>query len=319
MAGNVDVRPIPKEDMAQVKDWMLNHHYIRGWPKAVQAVLGVYVDGKLSGGLLYGIGTRAQSAREIFQNDDKTPIMQNNQMWELQRAFTTDEAKTQVQNLGSMVISRGNEFIRQHAKTKDGKPVKAVISYADSVAGHKGSVYQSTNALYLGEQKPLPFYTVTNPQTGNYVRKSALTPQAKKVLTDKGFVIEKHLPETGKHKFVYPLGKDQRERDMMTAKIVRPLYSYPKEGVPPQEIPNQAREKSKQQPPQKSQQQSQGAESKNAIIKKLLNSKVKNPDTGNDILVRTALKYDKNHPSYKQAMGMTQAYAKRFGIKLRPR
>ena len=50
---------------------------------------------------------------------------------------------------------------------------------------------------------------------------------------------------------------------------------------------------------------------KNASIQKILGGTVKNPETGNDILVKTALKYDKSHPSYKQAKGMVTAYATR--------
>lgn len=38
-----------------------------------------------------------------------------------------------------------------------------------------------------------------------------------------------------------------------------------------------------------------------AFDAKILNTKVKNPETGNDILVKTALKYDKTHPAYKAA------------------
>jgi hypothetical protein len=34
---------------------------------------------------------------------------------------------------------------------------------------------------------------------------------------------------------------------------------------------------------------------------KILNTKIKNPETDNDILVKTALKYDKTHPAYKAA------------------
>lgn len=34
---------------------------------------------------------------------------------------------------------------------------------------------------------------------------------------------------------------------------------------------------------------------------KILNTKIKNPETNNDILVKTALKYDKTHPAYKAA------------------
>jgi len=57
---------------------------------------------------------------------------------------------------------------------------------------------------------------------------------------------------------------------------------------------------------------------KNSSVQKLMNSTVKNPETGNDILVKTALKYSKNHPSYKQAKGMVTAYAKRHASNVKP-
>jgi hypothetical protein len=312
----LEIRPVTKDELATAKDHILNQHYIRRWPKAVQAVLGVFKNGKQVGTLLYGIGTRAQSAREIFQGENGTPVMQNNQMWELQRVFTTDDAKKETPNLGSMVIGRANEWVRQHGKTKDGKPVKAVISYADSSAGHKGSVYQSTNATYLGEQRPLPFYVVTNPANGNFERRSKITAKEMQILKNKGFTVEKAKPESGKHKFVYALGKDQSERDQLLAKIVKPIFDYPKDNEPPKEIPNAAKDRlNKKATPQP---RDTTPEPKRDVIKKLLNSKVKNPETGNDILVKTALKYDKSHPSYKQAKGMVTAYSKKHGINIKP-
>jgi hypothetical protein len=317
---DLEIRPVESEDELKTsKDQITNQHYIRRWPKAVQAVLGVFLNGKQVGTLLYGIGTRAQSAREIFQNADGTPAFQNNQMWELQRAFTTEEAKKEVPNLGSMVISGGNNWIRDHAKTKDGKPVKAIISYADNAVGHKGSVYQATNATYLGEQDKLPYYVITNPANGNYSRKSVLRKSTRKALEDKGYKIEKHMPESGKHKFLYALGKDQNERDKLLAKIVKPIYDYPKDGQPSKQIPNAAKERvEKHQARQQSTPPTQ-PESKRATIKRLLQSKVKNPETGNDILVSTALRYDPQHPSYKQARGMVNAWAKKYNIRVRDR
>jgi hypothetical protein len=314
--AEIEVRPVKtKEEMNTSKEQILNQHYIRRWPKAVQAVLGIFHNGQQIGTLLYGIGTRAQSAREIFQNPDGSPVMQNNQMWELQRSFTTDEAKKEIPNLGSMTIARGNDWIRQHETTKDGKPVKAIISYADTSAGHKGSIYQSTNATFLGEQRPLPYFVITNPTNDNYVRRFSLNKKQQQVLTDRGFTIQRMQPESGKLKFVYALGKDQSERDRLLSKIVKPIFDYPKEGEPPREIPNAAKERTIKKPQQTT--QSVAPEKKRDVIKKLLNTKVKNPETNNDILVRTALKYDKTHPSYKQAKGMTDAWAKRYGIKIR--
>lgn len=312
---DVEVRPIKKgdSDFAQADEWIRKQHYLKKWPKSVQSTLGVYIDGKLSGVLVYGIGTRGQAATDIFGKG----VMANNQLWELQRAFTTDEAKEIVPNLGSMVISRGNEYIRTKAKTKDGKPVRAIVSYADSAQGHKGSVYQSTNATYLGEQPPRTGWAITDPKTGDTVMRSTIKKSVLQRMAEEGYIIEKVTPDTGKHKFLYALGKDQNERDQLLSLVLKPMFDYPKDGEEPKKIENPAKQRlAKKQPQQKPQETKQ---SKRQAIKQLLRSKVTNPDTGEKIFVQTALRKDKNHPSYKQAMGMVTAYARKFGIRLKPR
>ncbi len=312
---NVEVKPIKKgdSDFAQADEWIRKQHYLKKWPKSVQSTLGVYIDGKLSGVLVYGIGTRGQAATDIFGPG----VMANNQLWELQRAFTTDEAKKIVPNLGSMVISRGNEYIRTSAKTKDGKPIKAIVSYADSAQGHKGSVYQSTNATYLGEQPPRTGWAITDPKTGDTVTRSVIKPSILKRMADEGYIVQKVTPDTGKHKFLYALGKDQNEKDQLLSLVQKPIFDYPKAGEKPKQIENPAKQRMAAKKPQVKQQPQK--QSKQATIKQLLRSKVTNPDTGEKILVQTALKKDKTHPSYKQAMGMVNAYAKRFGIRLKQR
>jgi hypothetical protein len=54
-------------------------------------------------------------------------------------------------------------------------------------------------------------------------------------------------------------------------------------------------------------------------LKSVLSQTVKNPDTGNDILIKTALRYDATHPAYKSAMKVVTSYAQKHNIKLRPR
>lgn len=313
----VEVFPIKKNDenFKQADEWIRTKHYLKKWPKSVQQILGVRVNGKMAGVLVYGIGTRGQAATDIFGGG----VMANNQLWELQRAFTTDEIKKEVDNLGSMVISKGNEYVRTSSKTKDGKPVKAIVSYADSAQGHGGSVYKSTNATYLGEQPPRTGWAITDPKTGNTVTRSTIKTHIREKMAEKGYIVQKVTPDTGKHKFLYFLGKDQNERDEMMAKVLKPIFSYPKAGQPAKEIPNQAKEKLSKKPQQPTKQQDKEPSSKMATIKQLLRSKVGNPDTGERILVQTALRKDKNHPSYQQAMGMVNAYAKKFGIKLKQR
>jgi hypothetical protein len=313
--ASVEVVPIFKgdENFKQADEWIRTKHYLKKWPKSVQQILGVRVNGKLAGVLVYGIGTRGQAATDIFG----AGVMANNQLWELQRAFTTDEIKKEVDNLGSMVISKGNEYVRTKSRTKDGKPVKAIVSYADSAQGHGGSVYKSTNATYLGEQPPRTGWAITDPKTGDTVTRSTIKNSVLLKMAAEGYVIEKVTPDTGKHKFLYFLGKDQKERNELMAKMIKPMFSYPKEGQPPKEIPNPAKQQVKVKPQQ--QKKKDEPSSKVGIIKKILKTKVKNPETGNEILVQTALTYDKNHPSYRQAMGLINAMAKKHNIKIKQR
>lgn len=307
----IEVRPLEtKEELQQAKKWILDKHYIRRWPSAVQAKLGVYIDGKLDGVLLYGATIRPQSGTELFKNNEGKPIMQNNQMWELLRAYTTDSAKKSIANLGSMVIAQGNEYIRTRAKTSDGKPVKAILTYADADVGHTGGVYKATNALFLGKQKPLPVYTVTNPKTGDTYELRTLTKRNKQKLEDEGLKISIRKG-AGKYKYVYALGKDQKERDELIAQLATPIYDYPKQGEPQKEIPNPAKERvAKKQVQQPQKPKSDGSKLKDFFA----TAKVTNPDTGEEIFVRSALKYDKQSKVYGLAKKATNDFAKKHNL-----
>jgi len=271
--GTVEVLPVDSpEEVGKVKDWIQQNHYINRWPTAVQKVMGVYSDGNLVGTVVYGIFANPQFAGRIFQDDNGTPIMDNNQMWELQRLFLDPEAQKTIPNLASMAISRGNEYIRSEGRTKTGKPVHAIVSLANPEVGHTGVVYKATNALYLGQS------------------------------------------QSGKYTFLYPLGKDQKERDELTSHITKQLYSYPTEEDPSgKPIPNPAKEK-KDRAPQR--QQKELPTNRDAFLEDIMNRKVKNPITGNQILVKTALGYGEEHPAYRQASGMLKALAQRAGIQL---
>ena len=311
----VEVRPLEtKDELQQAKDWIMKKHYIKRWPSAVQAKLGVYIGDKLEGVLLYGATIRPTSGTEIFRDSERKPIMQNNQMWELLRAYTTEESKKEVPNLGSMVIAKGNDYIRTKAKTKDGKPVKAILTYADSDVGHTGGVYKATNATFLGKQKPLPVFIVRNPKTEEQYELRTLTSLNKKKLEDAGMEISKRMG-AGKYKYVYSLGKDQRERDELMAHLAVPMYDYPtgKEGEQQKEIPNPAKEKMVKKQTQPQQTPKSGGE----VLKNFFqNAKVLNPDTGEEILVRSALKYDKQSKAYLAAKKSVDDFAKKHNVRI---
>lgn len=325
--NQIEVKPITKEEEPQAKEWILHNHYLKRWPTGVRYKLGVYDNGGLVGVLLYGPPLRAQSGSELFKDAQGKSLLKNNQVLELLRAYTTDKAKQSVPNLGSIVISRGNEYIRTNGKTKDGLPIKAVLSYADPEAGHSGGVYKATNASYLGAQRPSQVLTVKDNVTGN---EAEIHPMSLKRFgtTDleklKQFPIFKDRelswkPVAGKHKYLYPLGKDQRERNQLMQHLTVPLYSYPNKETPSTVIDNPAKQAGDSKPAVQQQKEPEQPKSKREVIKTLLRSKVLNPETNHMILVGTALKYDNSHPVHKTAMGMVRAWAKKHNINLRNR
>jgi len=315
----VEVHPIGKEE---VMPWIEKHHYLNKWPTAVQSpngdptkhAMGVFHEGQLVGTVVYGISARPQSTREIFQDDQGNPIMQNNQMWELQRLFLDPEAQKTIPNLASQAIARSNEYVRQNGKTKDGLPVKAIISYADSSVGHEGTVYKATNALYLGEWDATPQYVIRDKAGKVVAKQGKISAANREALKQKGFTLTREKPESGKHKYVYPLGKDQKERDALTSHIAMQLYSYPSDGKPGEPIPNPVQKKA--QPQHQGRPKAKVPTDRNSFLQDIMNRKVNNPVTGNKILVKTALGYGKEHPAYQQASGMLKGLAQRAGITL---
>jgi hypothetical protein len=331
LSGNtmtdVQVRPITSEELPQVKDWIHNSHYIGRWPTGVRYKLGVYVDDKLEGTLLYGPPLRPQSGTELFHNKNGQPIMQNNQVLELLRAFTTDESKKAVPNLGSIVVSRGNELVRSKGETKDGKPIHAILSYADPEQAHRGTVYKATNASYLGPQKGGKVLIVTDPKTGKQHEIHAMTVK-QGFKTERLSKLQNHpklagkklewRQTEGKHKYLFPLGKDQRERDQLMAQLTKPLFSYPEPGKSPKEIPNKAKERIAQLAAKQRPKAEPEVKGKRQVIKNLLRMKIQNPETGNKIMVATALRYDKGHPAKRTAQHIVKKFSEKHGIRVKP-
>ena len=218
-----------------------------------------------------------------------------------------------------------DNWLRDKGTTTDGKPIKAILSYADPEAGHGGNVYKATNAAYLGTQRPGKVLVIKDPRTGKTIEAHSMsvdrtykTGNIDKLREHpklKGMEIE-WRETAGKHKYIFPLGKDQRERDELMSQLNAKLFSYPEPGKTPHEIPNEFKAraeklKGKQQPKKKEQ-------SKHAVIKQLLRIKIPNPETGNKIMVSTALGYDKGHPAHRTAQGIVKNFADRHDIRLKP-
>jgi hypothetical protein len=115
-------------------------HYIGEKPRGIQKIYGVYhkpSGNKLVGTAIYG--KPRKQATTVVQ-----PEVSSEEVIELQRLFLEDYVNTK--NIESYVISHTLKLIKQ-----DFPSVKVVITFADEKAGHVGSIYQATNAIYLGK------------------------------------------------------------------------------------------------------------------------------------------------------------------------
>lgn len=86
-------------------------------------------------------------AKPIIKNILNATNVQDNQILELKRLYILP--KFDLKNIESFAIAKGNKAIF------DTNPnIQVIVSFSDSKVGHYGGVYQATNALYAGINKP---------------------------------------------------------------------------------------------------------------------------------------------------------------------
>ena len=133
----VEVRELQTPEEEDMASDFMKKHYIGKDVKSINIRLGIFLNGRMIGIIAYGAPTFAGLARQLG--------LESREVVELRRLFIEE---VPVHNIESQVISMGNEEL------KNLKPdVKAVVTYADPSAGHLGTIYQATNAIYAGKSK----------------------------------------------------------------------------------------------------------------------------------------------------------------------
>ena len=131
----IEVRPIQGEKETELFNSMIQKHYLRNINKSVSIRLGIFTDGNMVGIAAYGPPTYAMIAKQFNLN--------SNEVYELRRFYTEEN---DIHNLESQAIVLANDELKKL------KPmVKVIVTYADSKQGHVGTLYQATNAKYMGE------------------------------------------------------------------------------------------------------------------------------------------------------------------------
>lgn len=137
LKDEIEVVPVTAEEIQP----FIIRHYLGKWPKDIEKIYGILhvkPEGKeLVGTIVYGF-PRVQAIKML------EPEAFPGQVLEIKRLYVIDELNTP--NVESFVIAKSLKMIKQEFPN-----VKVVVTFADDAEGHKGVVYQATNAIYLGK------------------------------------------------------------------------------------------------------------------------------------------------------------------------
>jgi hypothetical protein len=112
-------------------------HYLRDNSiSGVNIRLGVFYNNEMIGIVGYGSPTYNMMYKQLGLN--------RGEVYELKRLFVEDA--TDLHNAESQIISLASDELKELRPE-----IKVVVTYANPSVGHLGTVYQATNAIYLGK------------------------------------------------------------------------------------------------------------------------------------------------------------------------
>ena len=192
---------VQRIEASDAKPWILERHYAKRMPQ-IQHCFGLFDGIKMKGVVAYGLPANRMNNK-----------LGQYQMIELVRLSVSCSQK----NASSMLVGRSLKMLP--------KPL-AVISYADSGAGHVGYIYQATNWHYTGISKGHPEYTIDGKVYHEKNVYNRFGTGSVKKLKDMGLVVTtKRMGD--KHRYYFFLGTKRDKRNMINA-LNFPLIPYPK-------------------------------------------------------------------------------------------
>ncbi len=204
MVRDMIVAPVTTGDVVEFTG---RYHYAKTVsPYAMSWRWGLWHGAVLQGVVAYNLPT-ISTCSAVFGPEHRDKV------WHMSRLALADNAP---RNSESRLIGQSLRVIqREH-------DVWAVITYADTQAGHIGTVYQATNAIYTGTSVIKSFYTDSEGiRRTVYQDGKTMSPE---VAASRGWQLHRGMP---KHRYVYILGsKTQRRQRLQLLKL--PVLPYPK-------------------------------------------------------------------------------------------
>ncbi len=109
----------------KVNNMVLEKHYLGKWPAEIFLTLGLLIDGKCCGTIIFASAPR--SIAELYDGE----------VIELSRLWISDKVPM---NSESYLIGRAIRYIK-----KEHKNIKTIVSFADPKQEHIGVVYKASN------------------------------------------------------------------------------------------------------------------------------------------------------------------------------
>ncbi|WP_394794838.1 hypothetical protein [Armatimonas sp.] len=205
-SSSVVVQPIA---FLEAAGFVRQHHYARGIHNGPTLCCGLYNGPRLIGVCAFATPCSEAVRSSVFGQDRKATVT------ELHRLVILDETPT---NAESWFIARSLAFLRQLKSH-----IEAVVSFADEGRGHRGVIYQASNALYYGAARGEHAYQDAEGRLRH--RRQCGHNVTLTEAQDRGWT----PASTGrKHRYCLLLGRDRRHSRQLLGDVRLERYDYPK-------------------------------------------------------------------------------------------
>jgi hypothetical protein len=196
------VRPIP---FVTARELVERNHYLHSLPGGTMLCFGVFIKERLQGTITFGAGPYL--AYHLVENAKSEDCLTLTRLW------LADELPA---NSESRVLGIITRLVQQHTETR------FLISYADPVAGHLGTIYQAAGWLYTGLSSATPLYDIGD-GVARHSRSLAhdLGSHSIQYLKLQGIKV-KLVSQSPKHRYIKFLDESWRNR------LSVPTFPYPK-------------------------------------------------------------------------------------------
>lgn len=189
---NISVRPI---DLAASKMLLVQEHYLHSLPGGTKLAFGVFLDHRLLGVVTFGVGP--YNAHRLVVGAGPADCLILSRLW------LSDDLP---RNSESRVLGVVMRSLRHNTT------VKFVVTYADPMEDHVGTIYQATGWTYTGLSEAMPLYDIGD---GKFRHSRSLAhaygTHSVRHFQNHGVAITT-VPQSPKHRYLYFLDCGWRPR-----------------------------------------------------------------------------------------------------------